>query len=115
MKMLSVLLFLVQGCFPYYGPPTAGEDADTPQDSGSHGPPRLGSDHPGWRNPQCWSCHTPDSHNDGLDPYECASCHGTDGAPSGHGGDPPCADCHGQVHGAEGFPDPESCQTCHGG
>jgi hypothetical protein len=78
----------------------------------------LDSSHEGWDNPGCFGsgCHEEDdTHHSDLQPYECVDCHGTNGAPGGHGGDTPCgqADCHPNEHGNNGFPDPESCQTCH--
>lgn len=75
----------------------------------------LDQSHPGWRDPGCWSapCHQKAStHNADKLPYQCAECHGTNGAPAGHTGKTPCSTCHGTPHGA-GFPDPEACQTCH--
>jgi hypothetical protein len=75
----------------------------------------LDDTHPGWQKAACWDCHTADDHNDGKDPYLCTGCHGTNGAPAGHGGASPCAGCHDPLpHGVEGFPDPLSCRTCHG-
>lgn len=75
--------------------------------------PELDSDHPGWKQPACWGCHSKGStHHAGDLPYQCADCHGTNGAPAGHGGATPCTTCHGAKHG-EGFPDPAACQTCH--
>ncbi len=74
----------------------------------------LGADHPGWGDPGCWTCHaTSRTHNEDMDPYQCADCHGSNGASSGHGATAGCEDCHGQPHGAAGFPDPESCLACH--
>ncbi len=76
---------------------------------------KLTDEHDGWQKAACWSCHTADDHNDGKDPYLCVGCHGTNGAPSGHGGATPCSGCHApSPHGEEGFPDPLSCKTCHG-
>jgi hypothetical protein len=80
--------------------------------------PTLASGHPGWKKPDCWAsgCHTAaNTHNDDLAPYECAECHGNNGAPGGHGGQPPCMGCHADQHGgkAAGFVDPDACRTCH--
>ena len=76
--------------------------------------PKLTSAHPGWEKPNCLSCHQYDTHNDGLDPYLCAGCHGTNGAPTPpHGVRDSCNGCHGQPHGADGFPDPLACKACH--
>jgi hypothetical protein len=77
----------------------------------------LDETHAGWQNPGCWNaagCHVADDHNEGLDPYLCVSCHGTNGAPAGHG-QTTCAGCHlsPEDHPAEGFPTPLSCRTCH--
>lgn len=106
-----LLLAALSGCFPYYGPADTTTD---PADETGGTDSQLTSSHTGWRQPDCLQCHTRNSHNEGLLPYECATCHGTNGAPAGHGGDPPCSTCHGQPHGAENFPDPASCQGCHG-
>lgn len=134
LPVLFAAVLTAAACMPYkspYGdsgptPPDADADTDTDSDTDADtdadadadtdpGPPQLDSGHPGWKQPACLSCHTPDDHNTGMDPYQCAGCHGTNGAPAGHGGTPPCGNCHGQPHGASGFPDPDSCQTCHPG
>jgi hypothetical protein len=108
-RVLPLLLPLLLGaCFPYTGQP----DDPTDSDPGTSGGV-LTSGHPGWQDPSCWSCHGEDAHNSGLDPYGCVTCHGSNGAPSGHTDASPCSGCHGAPHGAEGFPDPESCQRCH--
>jgi hypothetical protein len=93
----------------------------------------LDESHPGWpgddwRTDDDWKgtgcfygappCHTADDHNDGLDPYLCVSCHGTNGAhaqPANHADRTTCAGCHPAPakHPAEGFPSPLSCRTCH--
>lgn len=82
-------------------------DADSPVLDGTHA--AFGVD------PRCWGCHTEDDHNADLDPYECAACHGDNGASPGHARPTtPCGNCHSPPpHGAEGFPDPDSCMTCH--
>jgi hypothetical protein len=98
-----LILFALAGC----GDP-ATEDSDT------GGSALLRDTHPGWRDPRCWHCHDPDeTHNADLDPWECAACHGTNGAPTGHTAYTPCGDCHGAPHGQDGFPDPVACETCH--
>jgi hypothetical protein len=95
-----------------------GEDTPPPADTveaetgATPAAPKLTSGHPGWENPKCWTCHDPDMHNDGLDPYLCVDCHGTNGAPGGHSDSNDCGGCHGEKHG-EGFPAPISCKTCH--
>jgi hypothetical protein len=74
----------------------------------------VDSTHAGWKNPECWSCHTPDGHDAGQDPYLCIECHGTNGSSAGHAGGTPCSGCHSPLpHGTEGFPDPLSCKACH--
>lgn len=109
-------------------PDTSTPDNDGPDDTGLDTPgtldtaveaethatpvaPALTSAHAGWENPKCLTCHEYDAHNDGSDPYLCAGCHGTNGAPKGHktGG----CDCHAGEHGDVGFPSPLSCTTCH--
>ena len=78
----------------------------------------LDSSHAGWKQADCWNsgCHSRDNtHKSGRDPAGCVECHGRNGAPRGHGGEPPCATCHEAQHGGEerGFDDPGSCNTCH--
>jgi hypothetical protein len=78
----------------------------------------LDDAHAGWAKPACWTCHTPDEHSDGLDPYLCVTCHGTNGAGSlpGNHGKTGCLTCHGDgqhFHAPEGFTAPLSCLTCH--
>jgi hypothetical protein len=88
------------------------------------GPPQLDSRHQGWQRAGCGECHPTgqDDHFADRRPWECAECHGTNGAPRGHGGSPPCLGCHqaggGQVAAPAheppaAFPDPRSCRTCH--
>lgn len=92
----------------------AGCPKDTDTDTGTDvTAPQLDAQHPGWTHEDCLDCHTYDAHNDGKLPHECAECHGTNGAPHGHGGSTPCTDCHSGHSPAASFPDPESCQTCH--
>lgn len=93
-----------------------GEDTPSSEDTvdvATPDPPVLKSGHTGWKKAKCWNCHDADVHNDGLDPYLCADCHGTNGAPGGHSDSNNCGGCHGAEHGADGFPDPLSCKTCH--
>ena len=83
----------------------------------------LTSEHEGWQNPVCDDCHD-HHHNSDLDLYECAECHGGNGAP-----EQPlsvfhtvsCGDaaaggpgCHEGKHGGEdaGFPS-GVCADCH--
>ncbi len=77
----------------------------------------VDEEHPGWGKPNCRECHGPGSMDYGKLPYQCAECHGTNGAPAGHRihSSTPCASCHGEKHGgaAAGFPDPQSCDSCH--
>jgi hypothetical protein len=80
--------------------------------------PELGSDHPGWRQADCFgaNCHArSETHHNDRDPYQCAECHGRNGAPGGHAGSAPCGECHPDFHGGlvRGFVDPAACQTCH--
>ncbi len=94
-------------------PPTdTGLPVDTAVDA-----PVLTSSHTGWLDPCCLSCHVEDSHNSGMAPYQCTTCHGTNGATDGHNGATPCSTCHGEPHsGCSGdFPDPDACQSCHPG
>ncbi|MFH1469698.1 MAG: hypothetical protein ABIO70_35255 [Pseudomonadota bacterium] len=116
-RIIPFLGVLLAGCLPYSSQ-LAREPAPARCDSGgdTETPVTLDDGHPGWLFPDCWACHDPaGTHNPGLDPYQCAMCHGSNGAPAGHGGSPPCAGCHGEPHGSDGFPDPDACQTCHPG
>ncbi len=88
------------------------EDVDAFTGATGHAEPLVES-HSGWKNPTCWTCHEADTHNEGLDPYLCADCHGTNGAPAGHSDSNTCNTCHDEPHGAEGFPVPLSCKACH--
>jgi hypothetical protein len=96
-----------------------GEDTPPPADTveaetyATPEPNKVTAEHTGWEEAKCWDCHEADVHNDGLDPYLCADCHGTNGAPGGHSDSNNCAGCHGAEHGDVGFPDPLSCKTCH--
>jgi len=84
--------------------------------------PQLDADHPGYgKQPDCWTsgCHDRGHTMRSTDwPYQCADCHGSNGAPASHRPQSadPCASCHGQMHGgpAAGFIDPVACDTCHG-
>ncbi len=109
LRVLSLVFVLtLSGCFPYYGQPS-----DPSADSDPGGSGQLDSSHPGWEAPACWSCHSEGGHNSGLEPWECVTCHGRNGAPGGHAGGSPCSSCHGEPHGGDGFPDPDSCLACH--
>jgi prolycopene isomerase len=76
---------------------------------------RLTDTHPGWRRPDCGTCHVP-THG-GSRPQECAVCHGSNGAvnqPILHStGD--CAGCHTTAHPAvvPPFEGPGDCGACH--
>jgi hypothetical protein len=91
----------------------ADSDADSDADTDPQ-PPVLDSSHPGWANPCCATCHDSSGHRAGLDPYECVTCHGDNGAPNGHGRTSGCDGCHGTPHcGGDGFPVPDACLSCH--
>lgn len=94
--------------------PEPGDTSDT-SDTGDTTGDELTDAHQGWRDPNCWDCHPPGStHNSDKHPYECAGCHGSNGASVAHTDHTPCADCHPDAHGDPfAFPDPESCQICH--
>jgi len=74
----------------------------------------LKTDHTGWRNPDCLSCHER-PHHDGYLGGECVSCHGSNGAPTrpdGHA----TADCgsgHANSHPGLNFVDEKHCTACH--
>jgi hypothetical protein len=104
-----IVCLAFSGCFPYYGLQDSADTAGT----GVGTSIVLADAHPGWQNPVCLGCHQTDIHNEGLVPYQCAACHGTNGAPAGHAGPAPCSDCHGTPHGSDGFPDPKACLVCH--
>jgi len=93
------------------------EDAGSDEDAGFIGP-KLDESHDSYgSDPRCWECHEEDAHSKGLNPHQCAGCHGTNGAGKGHERPTtPCSNCHNPPpHGEEGFPDPESCLICHPG
>jgi hypothetical protein len=94
----------------------APERADAQADGSARA---LGNAHPGWGSPGCSACHAAGPpHATGLRPYECAPCHGTNGAKPGHSTATPCCACHAADTASEhvpqaAFPDPASCQVCH--
>ncbi len=75
---------------------TADADTDTDADSDSDDPQTLDSEHSGWKIAGCWmnGCHSrAETHNEGMKPAECATCHGNNGAePARHS--QKCAGCH---------------------
>jgi hypothetical protein len=83
--------------------------------------PQLDADHPGYgKQPDCWTsgCHDRSHTMKSTEwPYQCAVCHGSNGAPAGHVPDSAdkCAPCHGEKHGgaSAGFIDPVACNACH--
>ncbi len=101
MRVLWILLIAAAGiCFV-----VSGCEEETPT---------LGADHAGFGDPKCKECHT-DAHHWELDPYECADCHGINGAsarPADHA-ETGCDTCHPTSHGEDGFPVPNSCLFCH--
>jgi|GEM_PF-1662782 len=94
--------------------PTDTATPDVPVDTGAPDvappdPPIVGTGHTGWREPKCFDCHDQAGHRAGLQPYQCAACHGRNGAPDGHK-DGNCG-CHGNKHGFTAAP--TSCVACH--
>ena len=88
---------------------------------GDDAAPGLESGHPGWGKADCFACHDERGHRANLTSGECAGCHDTNGAPSGHTGDTPCLQCHDEAGvmpapnehlGAE-LSDPDDCLSCH--
>ncbi len=79
--------------------------------------PDLDESHKGWKMANCWAagCHDKsDTHRQDKLPYQCAECHGANGAKLGHTSQTPCTSCHPGKHGEVTlFPDPISCQSCH--
>ena len=119
MHPLGLLILALMSCRPDTDPvkdtadSTQETDTETDSDSDTDTPPSLDASHRGWRDPLCWVCHIPDTHNTGLDPYECAACHGGNGAQEcPHPTRSSCVSCH-TPHASTGFPDPESCLACH--
>ena len=82
-------------------------------DPGTGDPPVLDRTHGGWQNPNCWGCHSQDSHNSGMIPADCVECHDDNGVFSGHG-TKNCSNCHRNPgnHPASSFPS-DSCLECH--
>lgn len=58
----------------------------------------LTESHFGWGQPDCQLCHNSETNKghvtEALSPFECAQCHGSNGAPEGHGMDTTCGWCH---------------------
>ncbi len=90
----------------------------------------LTESHFGWKLPDCSTCHNAaNSHVvEEMAPWECAECHGNNGAPDSHGELLTCGFCHAQTLEKHGdaystkddyygqktrFKEPESCLTCH--
>ncbi|WP_157509179.1 hypothetical protein [Ferrimonas futtsuensis] len=90
----------------------------------------LDESHFGWKLPDCTTCHNPSNSHvvEAMAPYECAECHGNNGAPTNHGERYTCGFCHSQTLAKHGnvyanktdyyskdsrFKEPESCLTCH--
>ncbi|WP_028109630.1 hypothetical protein [Ferrimonas futtsuensis] len=90
----------------------------------------LDESHFGWKLPDCTTCHDPSNSHvvEAMAPYECAECHGNNGAPNNHGERYTCGFCHSQTLAKHGnvyadkndyyskesnFKEPESCLTCH--
>ncbi|RTR40447.1 hypothetical protein EKG38_00545 [Shewanella canadensis] len=90
----------------------------------------LTSSHFGWKIPDCTTCHNAaNSHvTQEMAPWECAECHGNNGAPDSHGELLTCGFCHAKTLAKHGdaystkddyyseqtnFKEPESCLTCH--
>lgn len=90
----------------------------------------LTESHFGWKLPDCATCHnSANSHVvEEMAPWECAECHGNNGAPNNHGELYTCGFCHSQTLTKHGnvyadktdyysedtrFKESESCLTCH--
>ncbi|GIU22380.1 cytochrome c family protein [Shewanella schlegeliana] len=90
----------------------------------------LTETHFGWKIPDCSTCHDPSNSHvvEKMAPWECAECHGNNGAPDSHGELLTCGFCHAQTLESHGdayttkndyfgletqFKEPESCLTCH--
>jgi len=90
----------------------------------------LTDSHFGWKIPDCSTCHDAGNSHvvEDMDPWECAECHGNNGAPDSHGELYTCGFCHAKTltkHGKAytnkndfygektNFKEPESCLTCH--
>lgn len=58
----------------------------------------LTPDHFGWQQPDCGTCHSTEQGSghvtEAMSPFECAQCHGNNGAPDGHGETTTCGFCH---------------------
>jgi hypothetical protein len=102
-------------------PDTGAPDMAAP-DMGT--PTVLVSTHTGWQNTSCSGsgCHTlPVTGHTATEPYECASCHGGNGActpPAAHSQAENCMSCHGvggstQKPHSPGFTSNVDCKACH--
>lgn len=105
------MLFFALGCDGGYEG-CGGVDPDP----GDGEPPQLTMSHSGWKVANCTACHN-SSHTAGMNPYECASCHGDNGATTFHNANRDCSSCHGTRirptnHPAASFPFGE-CGECH--
>ncbi|MFH1465376.1 MAG: FAD-dependent oxidoreductase [Pseudomonadota bacterium] len=76
---------------------------------------RLASEHSGWGQADCYACHAMVHNDAGYAPDQCATCHGTNGAPGrplAHQ-DAGCATCHAGSHAGVGLVEPNACLGCH--
>jgi len=76
---------------------------------------KLGEAHSGWGISNCLKCHV-DQHNAaGYRPGQCATCHGSNGAPpriKGHD-NASCLPCHDDRHTDYEHKAPDDCRACH--
>lgn len=101
-----------------------GDEGGSRDGDGDSGIPTLGARHSGWKNPDCTECHDlpVDNHIEDK-PYECAGCHGGNGACNPNGIDSSrqdhqttdnCLLCHTEAEGyGHGFVEFNECVSCH--
>lgn len=78
----------------------------------------LTSEHPGWQEARCDTCHA-EAHRGMLGAEECSICHGPNGAPALGASHPgwgtaTCDGCHDAVPGHPTGLTPSGCVGCHG-
>jgi hypothetical protein len=105
---------------PDQGTPTPDQGTPTP-DGGGGTPKILTNSHTGWQKKDCSTCHTlPVQGHTTSNVWECAQCHGGNGACNPNGANSPkknhtsslsCPSCHGTKHGQ--FNSANQCVSCH--
>jgi len=112
--MAAVLLALTASCGSDKDEEKTANTPDAITSATPQGVAELASDHPGWKKPNCLSCHE-NPHKNDLTVMGCVTCHGSNGAtlrPAGHG-NKECTTCHDNAHDGLSVLVPDGCTSCH--